>query len=50
MEIVRDARENSRRVFNTKDVQDQASKVRVILNQLSPYYDPDAVPLQPAMR
>ena len=50
MEIVRDARENARRVFSTKDVQDQASKVRQLLNQISPYYDPDAAPLQPAIR
>jgi hypothetical protein len=37
-------------MFNGKDVQDQAGKVRQLLNQISPYYDPDATPLQPAMR
>jgi hypothetical protein len=50
MVIVRDARENAQRVFSTKDVQDQASKVRELLNQISPYYDADAAPLQPAIR
>ena len=50
MELVRDARDDARRVFSTKDVQDAASKVRQLLNQISPYYDPDAVPLQPAIR
>ena len=50
MELVRDAREHARRVFTTKEVQDRASAVRQLLNQISPYYDPDAQPLQPAMR
>ena len=50
MEIVRDARDHARRVFSTKDVQDQATRVRQLLNQIAPYYDPDAVPLQPAIR
>ena len=50
MTLVRDAREDARRVFSTKDVQDAAGKVRQLLNQIAPYYDPDAVPLQPALR
>lgn len=50
MELVRDARDDARRVFSTKDVQDAASTVRQLLNQIAPYYDPDAVPLQPAIR
>ena len=50
MDIVRDARDNARRMFNGKDVQDKATAVRQILNQITPYYDPDAAPLQPAMR
>ncbi len=50
METVRDAREHARSVFSTQDVQDKASAVRQILNQISPYYDPDATPLQPATR
>jgi hypothetical protein len=50
MELVRDAREDARRVFTTKDVQDRASTMRQLLNQVSPYYDPDAQPLQPVTR
>jgi hypothetical protein len=50
MEIVRSARDNARRVFTTQDVQARATEVRQVLNQLSPYYDPDAVPLQPITR
>jgi hypothetical protein len=50
MEIVRSARDNARRVFTTQDVQARAGEVRQLLNQLSPYYDPDAVPLQPFTR
>ena len=37
-------------VFSTTDVQQKATAVRGVLNELSPYYDPDAVPLQPVMR
>ena len=50
MEIVRSARDNARRVFTTQDVQARAGDVRQVLNQLAPYYDPDAVPLQPFTR
>lgn len=50
MEIVRSARDNARRVFTTQDVQARASEVRQTLNQLAPYYDPDAAPLQPLTR
>ena len=50
MQLVRDAREDARRVFTTKDVQDRASATRQLLNQISPYYDPDAQPLQPVTR
>ncbi len=50
MEVVRSARDSSRRVFTTQDVQNRASAVRQVLNQLSPYYDPDAQPLQPVAR
>ena len=50
MQLVRDARENARRVFTTKDVQDRASAMRQLLNQIAPYYDPDAAPLQPVTR
>ena len=50
MQVVRRAREDAQHVFTTRDVQEKASAVRVLLNQLSPYYDPDAAPLQPATR
>jgi len=50
MEIVRAARRDAQQVFSTADVQEKATAVRVILNELSPYYDPDAVPLQPVTR
>ena len=50
MTEVRDAREMAARVFTTKDVQERASAVRQVLNEISPYYDPDAKPLQPATR
>jgi hypothetical protein len=47
---VRNASEIARRVFVTQDVQQRASEARQVLNQLSPYYDPDAQPLQPVAR
>jgi hypothetical protein len=52
MMSVRDAREIASRMFTTQDMKDAASKARAVLNQLAPYYDPDAVPLQavPSMR
>ena len=50
MELVRDARRIVPSVFTTQDVQTKATAIRVVLNELAPYYDPDAVPLEPAMR
>ena len=50
MENVRDAREQARRVFSTEDVGNAATKVRDLLNQISPYYDPNAKPLEPLRR
>jgi hypothetical protein len=50
MQKVREARELAGRIFTTKDVQDRASAVRKTLNEISPFYDPDAVPLQPVTR
>jgi uncharacterized membrane protein YccC len=50
MQAVRRARENAGQVFSTQDVQQRATAVRQLLNQISPYYDPDAVPLQPVTR
>ena len=47
---VRDARELASRVFTTQDVQQRAAEARELLNQIAPYYDPDAKPLQPATR
>ena len=50
MEVVRRARKNAAEVFSTQDVQQRATVVRELLNQLAPYYDPDAVPLKPVTR
>ena len=50
MEMVRAARRDAQQVFSTVDVQQKATAARLILNQISPYYDPDAVPLAPAAR
>jgi hypothetical protein len=50
MQTVRRAQDNAREVFTTKDVQDSAATARGLLNQISPYYDADAQPLEPATR
>jgi hypothetical protein len=50
MDDVRAAREQAMQVFTTGSLQKRASDARAILNQLAPYYDPDAVPLQPVTR
>jgi hypothetical protein len=50
MTSVRDAREIAQRTFITQDIKDRAATARTALNQLTPYYDPDAAPLQPATR
>jgi hypothetical protein len=50
MMLVRQARDDARNVFTTQDVQNAASATRQILNQISPYYDPDAQALQPIQR
>ena len=50
MELVRDARRIAQGLFTTQDVQTKAAATRAILNELSPYYDPDAEPLGPATR
>jgi len=50
MQLVRDASIDARSVFTTADVQNAASTARQILNQISPYYDPDAQPLQSQQR
>lgn len=51
MLTVRRASDNARRVFTLRDVQQRADAVREILNQLAPYFDPNATPLEaPARR
>jgi hypothetical protein len=42
MTTVRWARERARSVFTTQDVAERAAAVRRLLDQLAPYYDPDA--------
>jgi len=50
METVRNARNNARRLFATADVQQRADAALEILNQLRPYFEPNAKPLEPAQR
>ena len=50
LQDVRRARDVAAQVFTTHDVQERASAVRGLLNQLAPYYDPDAAPLQSGTR
>jgi len=50
MQTVRSAQDNARRVFTVTDVSDRATAARDILNQMTPFYDPNAVPLQPVGR
>ena len=50
MQVVRLARETARGTFTTQDVIEKATAVRLVLNQLTPYYDADAIPLEPVSR
>jgi hypothetical protein len=50
MQTVRTAQDRARRVFSGADVQERANAAREILNQLAPYFDPNATPLQPVGR
>lgn len=50
MLVVREARDNAARVFTTESVQKKATAARDVLNQITPYYDPDAKPLEPVTR
>jgi hypothetical protein len=50
MQTVRRAQDNAGRVFTTKDVQDKAAAARALLNQISPYYDANAKPVEPVGR
>lgn len=47
MQLVRLARDDAARTFNTRDVGERAAAVRGLLNRLGPYYDPDFQTLAP---
>lgn len=50
MQRVRLARDSARELFVGSDVQQKADAARETLNQLTPYYDAEAAPLEPATR
>jgi hypothetical protein len=50
MEDIRRVRDFAPHLFTTPVVMERASAVRRVLNQITPYYDPDAGPLRPAGR
>ena len=50
MQSVRRAQDSAARVFTTKDLNEKAGAARAVLNQISPYYDAAATPLQPVER
>ncbi len=50
MQAVRSALDHAPSVFTTKDVQQKAEAARAILDQLAPYYGPDASVTEPATR
>jgi Mg2+ and Co2+ transporter CorA len=50
MQDVRRVRDFAPQLFTTRDVMERASAARQVLNQITPYYDPDAAPLRPAAR
>jgi hypothetical protein len=47
MQLVRIARDDAAKTFNTQDVGERAAAVRGVLNRLGPYYDPDFPTLAP---
>lgn len=47
MQLVRIARDDAAKTFNTQDVGERAAAVRGVLNRLGPYYDPDFQALAP---
>jgi hypothetical protein len=47
---LRSALDHAPSVFRTQDVQQKAEAARAILDQLAPYYGPDAAPTEPATR
>ena len=50
MQTIRLAQDEARRVFSTTEVRDKAAAAREVLNQLLPYYDAEAAPLEPVQR
>ena len=50
METVRRARDHARRLFAVADVQQRADAALEILNQLRPFFEADAAPLEPVRR
>jgi hypothetical protein len=50
MQRVRRAIEHGESVYTTQDVDQKAEAARAILDQLAPYYEPDAAATEPATR
>jgi hypothetical protein len=50
MQTVRSAQDESRRVFSGADVRDKAQAAREVLNQLMPYFETTATPVEPTQR
>ena len=50
MQAVRSALDHAPSVFSTQDVQQKAEATRAVLDQLAPYYGPDATATEPATR
>jgi len=50
MQTIRIAQDNARRVFTGAEVRDKAQVARDVLNQMMPYYDTTATPLEPVQR
>jgi len=50
METVRRARDHARRLFTVAEMQQRSDAALAILNQLRPYFEADAVPLEPVRR
>jgi phage-related minor tail protein len=50
MQAVQRAIDHAASVFTTRDVDQKARAAAAILDQLAPYYDPDAAGTEPAVR
>jgi hypothetical protein len=50
MQVVRRAIDHAKSVFTTQEVDQKALAARAILDQLRPYYEPDATATEPAAR